>query len=513
MKLSSIKIEKFRHIDREIKFTFGEKLTAIIGKNGIGKSSLLGLIGHVCSAPTNDKTIDNKQFETKYSDIFSFSYPKYDKPGQHQYEIEFWDLKGTSTFAHVASYDRKEAGQSNGLRLRVSSFDESNGIKTRVLQRKVKFPVIYLGLKRLFPLVQENSSEKVRAGLSKDDYQFYIDSYNQIMSTEENITPERIISRTKNFIAVQTDTYDVYGNSAGQDNLGQIISAIISFRTLKKSLGKDYAGGLLLIDELDATMFPGALFKLLTFLLKQAGELSLQVVFTSHSIDLLSKLQERNFKHHSRCTYLYRERGQIKCSDVNDHQLGELVSDLKQEIFKEAKQYSQRISVWTEDAETVLFLEHIAKKELLSQLTIERKYKFGMNELLNLVERGIPVFKDALIVLDGDARKVIKNKSVKNLVLLPTDIRPENLIYDFLLKLPECDEFWQGVAGYSKEYFLGNKPSTLNDRVVMKAWFNEHLQHWGKKGALIFKRWAEDNTHLTEKFNNELETALSKLLR
>lgn len=513
MKLESIKIEKFRHINNVIEFHFGSKLTAIMGKNGLGKSSILGLIGHACTSPSNDKTINNLNFETKYSEIFSFSYPDYDKSGQHQYELTF-SHDNQTLFVQVTSYDRREAGQYLGLRLRVQqSLKDDNGIDINKTERKIKLPVIYLGLKRLFPLVQEASSKKDKPALSTEEINFYIKSYNQIMSTDESVIPTHIISRTKNHIAIQTDTYDVHGNSAGQDNLGQILTAIISFKRLRKNLSDEYTGGLLLIDELDATMFPGALFNLLSFLLKQAGELNIQVIFTSHSIDLLTKLQDRNFKHHSRCAYLYKEHGKFRCKDVNAEDVGLLASDLKQEIFNNKTESKPHLRVWTEDAETVIFLTNIAKPVLRNQLSIVKGITFGYENLIQLINKKIPEFKNSLVVLDGDAKTKVNRLKLTNIVCLPSDIRPENLIFNFLNDLDESDEFWGGMGGYSKEYFIKTQPSCLNDRNSMKNWFNNNLEHWGTNGKKVFSRWLQDHQEEAEQFNKELEVVINRLLK
>ena len=53
---------------------------------------------------------------------------------------------------------------------------------------------------------------------------------------------------------METAKYSNLGNSAGQDNLGQILTAILSFRELKKKIGDRYDGGILLIDEVDAAL-------------------------------------------------------------------------------------------------------------------------------------------------------------------------------------------------------------------------------------------------------------------
>ena len=56
----------------------------------------------------------------------------------------------------------------------------------------------------------------------------------------------------------------------------------MSFRKLKEDYA-DYKGGLLLIDEADAGLFPTAQVNLLKMLDRECKNLDLQVVMTSHS--------------------------------------------------------------------------------------------------------------------------------------------------------------------------------------------------------------------------------------
>ena len=88
---------------------------------------------------------------------------------------------------------------------------------------------------------------------------FYVKSHNEILLLYDEISSEEVKSSTKHFLAAKSDKYDAIGNSAGQDNIGQIITSILSFQRLKDNLGTEYKGGILLIDELDASMFPACL--------------------------------------------------------------------------------------------------------------------------------------------------------------------------------------------------------------------------------------------------------------
>lgn len=54
-------------------------------------------------------------------------------------------------------------------------------------------------------------------------------------------------------------------------------------------MGEEYRGGLLLIDELDVTLFPSSQVRLFDLLKERAAAQRVQVVFTTHSMTLLEK--------------------------------------------------------------------------------------------------------------------------------------------------------------------------------------------------------------------------------
>lgn len=71
--------------------------------------------------------------------------------------------------------------------------------------------------------------------------------------------------------------------SAGEWNVGRVLTTIFSFKRLKDEYGKAYKGGILLIDELDATLYGYAQKLFVRFLNKKAEEYKIQIIFTTHS--------------------------------------------------------------------------------------------------------------------------------------------------------------------------------------------------------------------------------------
>ncbi len=492
MNISEVQIARFRHLS-DIKVKIGSRLTAIAGQNGTGKSTILGLIGHVCKEKTRFRTFDGKTFETDYSEIFKFSFPEFDKPKEHLYEVSF--TNGIST--QVSSYARKEKNRTDTLRLRVGQSSREGG--------KIDFPVIFLGLKRLFPLAQEAKVQSTNHSLTKEELDFFIDAHNTILLLYDDINSEEVKSNNKHFIAAKSISYDAIGNSAGQDNIGQIITAIISFQRLKKQLGDNYKGGVLLIDELDASMFPAAQQKLIEFLFKASASLELQIVFTTHSIEILEILLTSKYRYQSEVCYLHKADGPIKKTE--ESKLPEFIADLKAEVLKE-KVRETKIEVYLEDKEAEQLLRSLLTPDLKKRIKIVNA-TFGAEELLRLANKKIPAFRISIIVLDGDKTPRVAKPNPRNVIVLPGKNSPEKVIFNFLKDLKEDHPIWTGVGGYTKQICFKDLKEVA-EREKMKNWWNIQVKHWGVNGRKLINYWKLENASEVAKFNQEFKKKLER---
>ena len=161
----------------------------------------------------------------------------------------------------------------------------------------MQWPVLYLGLSRVYPFGESDKltlhdDGRITADLMKDVIQNYMNILNQSENiVEVNAIDTDVTKRSKlSSFGVTTEDYNYAANSAGQSNLGQILLAIESFRYLKNELGDKWTGGMLLIDELDATLHPCAQKKLLDYLYGNAKEIGMQICFTTHSLYLLEHI-------------------------------------------------------------------------------------------------------------------------------------------------------------------------------------------------------------------------------
>jgi predicted ATP-dependent endonuclease of OLD family len=487
MNITNLQITQFRHLN-DINIELGNRLTAIGGQNGTGKSTLLGLLGHVCREKTNFRTFDNKRFETDYSEIFKFSFPNYDRPKEHLYEVNFSDNISTQ----VMSYARKEKNKPESLRLRVGQSSKAGG--------KINFPVLFLGLKRLIPLAQERSVNLNTHSLSEEELDFYKKSHNEILLMHEEITSDEVKSSSKHFLAAKSETYDAIGNSAGQDNIGQIVTAIISFKRLKTHLGENYNGGILLIDELDASMFPAAQEKLIEFLFKVSAKLNLQCVFTTHSIEILEILLTSKYKHQSKVCYFHKANGPIEKAEESN--LKEIVADLKAQVLID-KVKDTKIEVYLEDKEAEQLLKSILTPAIKKKIKIIPE-NFGAELLLTLANKKIPAFKRSVIVLDGDKKPSVIKPNPRNVITLPGEDSPEKIMFNFLSGLEQNHPFWGNLGGYTKQVCFRDLKE-IGNRDVMKNWWKNQIKHWGVNGRKLFSYWKSENAISIEKFNKEFE--------
>ena len=500
-RIKQLNITNFRHLNNLNNINIGDKLTVIAGVNGTGKSSLLGLIGHVFSFRNESKvlrSIDNKPLETKFSEAFRFS-PNYDYQVPYTYSLTFED--GTLKEA-VSRYIAKN----KRFRIDVGARQRSSG--------KARLPVIYLGLKRLIPLAQE-SEKSIKTiqdnKLTKEEKGLYQEWHNRILVINDKVVPQHTKSWNKELYYAVCDKYDAFGNSAGQDNVAQIMLALLSFRRLHGEMKTEYPGGILLIDEVDTTLYPAAQLQLMNLLLKAAADYDLQIIFTTHSTEIISYMlnpKEKAFYYSSEIIYLHNPKGAIEI--IQDKQkIDGIIADLRHMV--RPKPERSKVNVYLEDEEARLYLKGIITKGIRTELEI-KKFNWGANSYESLLKEKFPEFKHSLIILDGDKSTNANSKRSKNVLFLPGSVRPENVLYDYLNALPNEDEFWSSqVGGYNKQVFINNKPTNTTDRETMKKWFNEEKKNWGKGCRKLFNRWKKDNQVSVDKFCKELTKKIEQV--
>ena len=228
--IKNLHIDHFRAMN-DFDIPLGTVLTAIAGQNATGKSTLLGIIGNTFQLPQkNGKTVLGTAFKTEFSEILNGSKEK-DSTGIIG-AIEVDNISELQKHVPAKAYLRvawqKEKGKDRFRVIPKRYYEDGySPTKSNYDERKYTLPSYYLGLSRLYP-VGETDQEKIghsNLRLSQDEFTWYTYNYNHILDLNEQIELlNQVKINQKQSIGITTATYDYLTNSAGQDNLGQMVS-------------------------------------------------------------------------------------------------------------------------------------------------------------------------------------------------------------------------------------------------------------------------------------------------
>lgn len=493
MKISKVEVLKFRGFHNQ-SFELGSQITAIAGQNGTQKSTLLGLITQTFTLKKEnpmrqEHPLCGGSYISQFKDKFRLS-PTFDTPGSHEWTLLFDE--GVPSFT-VESIKRSDSENvrfwKKGLRQAGDGY--------------MDYPTIFLSMKRLLPLAEDDSAIKTDdQSLSEEEKDEYKRLHNKILIAQTPITSTvGITSKNKQSVGVSTSFYDWNQNSMGQDNLGKIVLALFSFKRLKDKFPNDYHGGILAIDELDATMYPASQQELLKVLRKYASELKLQIIFTTHSLSLLHAVDELRVETCTRpetsnqvkLVYLKRLDNEIQIR--NDIDYRSILLDLNV-VAEGINRKKHKITVYTEDKENITFAKAILKRRACDLNFID--VSISCSKLVDLVSMKVPAFTcpNSIVILDGDVREnksmFKKIKNAKNVLVLPGHESPERMLARYLYNLSDSDVLWTRLAlGYNKqvcfreysfEQIMSNREKGRQDA---KKWFNSQLVFWGRGAAKV----------------------------
>jgi len=353
---------------------------------------------------------------------------------------------------------------------------------------------------------------------------WFEENYRRILLLRDELNEVRDVrigeTERKAGIGVVTSSYDYLANSAGQDNVGQILCAILSFKRLKDTMGDNYSGGLILIDEIDATLHPASQRWLVDVLIREARQLQLQIVCTTHSLSFLkyicekTRYNQRNELVGNNIELFYLTNANRRLILLRNPAFTLIENDLKVESIV---QNNSKIKVYTEDDEARWLLKKLVSKFLFRLEILD--VSVGAQALLKLCATDPNYFGSVIVVLDGDisddeiSRLAPNNHRLGNLVKLPGSKRPEQLIYDYLLGLEFEHPFWQkGIGiGLTLDYFESSGPNSNcysgSERERYKTWFNAHLAEFESIG--LFDYWAQDHMDSVNEFIQEFTRAFN----
>lgn len=483
----SLYVEKFRKINNQ-EFPIGNKITIFSGQNGVGKSNLISLIASTFGKSGVPRIIKGN-FQPEFDDYFTM-------PESENFSEYNTHLKIRVNDNHIGkrqSYKNDASGK-RGIRVipRASAFfmkkndPKHTSRKEAVIQSsygigtsaRIPIPTLYLSLNRLFPTGETNLKvSQVRTNntlYTGQVFSKYIDWYNKILPLsidESTIPPVSKVKKEKTqnttlFIKLNNATEDT--QSVGQDNLSAIITALVDFFNLQESQKESYNGGLLCIDEVDASLHPAAQLRLLKLLSELSDELELQIILSTHSLTILEEFMKWSIQKPEDFVLNY----------IIDPESPHLVSytdfdTLKADMF-DIKQEEMPIKVYFEDEMTLFIFDRliqtyklITNSDFSLPLFETIPLHLGCCNLLNLPNYD-EHFKKVVIIVDGDSKleknhgmlnnyinrpQSIKSFNSKNhefpIISLPTYLAPESFLYYVAHSLAynlEFKDFWNLIG-------------------------------------------------------------------
>lgn len=456
-RLTKLKIERFRALVG-VDVDFGDHITVICGKNGTSKSSILGIAAQIFSfdkdyvlgSRLKFEQIAGGSFKSQYSEHFRIS-ETYDPPGSMAVHIELYD--GYTSQPATARLDLATRGGKPRPVVRKNSTASGNQ------SRNFTHPVIFLSLKRLYPIAARGDYNVGSFSYLEEHRPDFLSLTNEILnqsSSQATGTEGTISSAVAHGV-----NYDQESVSAGEDNVGQIMLALMSFRKLKEEYS-DYKGGLLLIDEADAGLFPTAQVNLWKVLARECASLNLQVIMTSHSPTLIEHAfeQSQRFQQRYRTIYLSNTYGAVQI--MQNWSWAHISADINTTTIAMSPGTAlPKVRIYFEDREAYDLHQALMMRQPMKRCTAPLpEITLGCSNYLQLISKGIPEFsQNSIVCLDGDQQPTPH----KTVVTLPGPLPPDQLIFEFLYNLDASDEFWKNDLQFSRTVFTNAAHEVISE--------------------------------------------------
>ena len=514
LKLAKMEIEYFRSF-HDVQFDVGRKITAISGQNGVGKSNIASLIASGSGLSKKGELGSN--FQPEFSDFFNvestenfteyklfLTYKEDGKEGTVLKRLSFKDdtatNRGIRIIPRTSNRDMTGIGSKEAERMAKDTFGVGGAAR-------VPIPTIYLSISRLYPLGERRETVTIKE-IKKTNrlYQNEADAkfrewYNAVIpgSIKRDASLSIIEKKTSSRSSLHMDMErtPTLSQSVGQDNIGNIISALVDIYLLSKQ--EDYAGAILCIDEVEVSLHPDTQLHLLSLLDKLADELDIQFVVSTHSLTILKELlkkQSRNpedysvvylknpsapmiTKHNTyemlkadllgRTTFDFPKTKIYFEDEVGQHVFHMLVSSLRYQcIALKSGNGLRGIDEVTNSGKLQAELERLERFSGILPDLQEIVMHLGCETLLTMSVQDQMYFQRVLFLLDGDARykdpaqkprirdyldekydstgKNDRNHPV-NTCFLPEHFAPESYLYGIIYQLANHENdhsvFWR----------------------------------------------------------------------
>ena len=523
-----------------INIEFADRLTLIAGHNGIGKSTILGLVANTFGI-TNRGSPKSYFGEPFYANIERIVYLALAEVAEAQKDLASSPIVTASCNGVEVKKRCSMTHRSVWKRARVVPRTIDKSIDDTVGQdAKIPLPTIYLGMRRLASAGEADEKEVAsnKLDMHPSDSQLMVDFVSSVIHGTElntNITHQTIKGAKKKTAQPGYTQHDALAVSMGQDSLASMATALASFNQLKRDMGDAYPGGLLLIDEMDAGFHPHAIGRLAKSLKTYANRLNLQIIATTHSPRLIGAVHpdgDGNANAPDKVIYLLDTKYPRLAADQS---LRAVLSDMEMspDEGKSTKKVKPTLAVYFEDGEAAQFCAKLVTTSKKS--AISKKYGVRINwiplgiggsHLVKLPEKD-PLFLDRLLIVDADTTVPQDAAARGNIVKLPnvpgtTGVARslENTVKQFLRDISNTPE-----GPLHNALLRLNTPNPTSDKVHVnffqdgdgdstkrektKIWWKKHwakLQNWG-----VIEQWANVYKAEVDKFEANFETAVSRV--
>jgi len=526
---------------------FADRFTLIAGHNGIGKSTIQGLVANTANTFGIPKGGPKSYFgEPFYANIERIVYLALEEvviaqenPAAAPTVVA--EVGGITVRKRCAMTQRTEWKRA---RIVPRTIDKAEGDPVGQ-DAKVPLPTIFLGIKRLASIGEADEGEVAsrKITMHDDDRQLMADFVSSVIIGSQvttDVTHQSIKGSKKKTIQPGYAAHDALAISMGQDSLGSIATALASFNRLKRDEGDNYCGGLLVIDELDVGFHPHAIDRLVKALKTDAKRLDLQIIATTHSPRLIEAVHPEgggNLKAPDKVVYLLDTR-HPRLAD--DQSLKAILDDmaLPQDPDLTPKAKKPVLGVYFEDPEGAQFCEALfptrKRAALGRRLGVQIKLiplGVGGSNLIGLPDKD-PLFKDRVLIVDADTSIPQKATARGNTIKLPchrgahgTARSPENVMKIFLRAVVSAPNgaphealrrFHVVNPSTDKvlSTFFADGSSTSAQREASKGWWVAHweqLKRWG-----VIREWAichaEEAAAFVEAFEEAVTRTASRII-
>jgi predicted ATPase len=519
------------------KIDFADRITVIAGHNGIGKSTILGLVANTFGLTDRAGPVSyfGEPFFANIERIVYLAIEEVTKAKEHPASapVVRANFRGILVQKRCAMTQRAEW---NRARVVPRTVDAVEG-DTVGPDAKVPLPLIFLGVKRLASVGEASEKDVVSSTLEmhQEDKELLANFVRSVIvggQITTEITGQTIKGTGKRTAQPGYENHGALAISMGQDSLGSIATALASFNRLKREQGAEYHGGILIIDELDVGFHPHAIQKLITSLKTYARRLNLQIVATTHSPRLIQAI-------HSEAVDVERSKDKvIYLVDTRHPRLAEdqslkaILSDMDlTHVVNPPEKNPPTLGVYFEDAEGAQFCDQLVSAYKRRALGKKNNVKIsliplgvGGSNLLGLPDKD-PLFGERVLIVDADTPISGKAKTRGNALKLPcakgasgTDRSPENTIKIFLRAVAAASDgpFRNAMLSFDipnpssdriYSTFFGDSSSDSSQRDSSKNWWKTHweqLQAWG-----VLREWAKCHAAEVADFVAEFEAAVA----